>query len=179
MIVFMGVAGAGKSVQGQLLAKDLGYQWISTGEFLRKHITGKRREEMLSGRLLDDQEMIDMIGEFLTHIPDTKKAIMDGFPRTLLQAKWLHEQHNKGVIQIEAVIDIHVSKQVVTERLVARGRADDKPEVIARRYDDYQKTTLPIIQWYKDEGITVHEIHGERDIDSIHAEIMKKIRAQG
>lgn len=176
MIIFMGVAGAGKSVQGQLLADDLGYQWISTGEFLRQHITGKRREEMMAGKLLDDQEMIDMIGEFLTHLPDTKKAIMDGFPRTLLQAQWLQKQHGVGRLEIEAVIDLLVSKETVLERLLARGRPDDVEEVITRRYDDYQVTTEPIIAWYKEEGITVHEINGERPIEDIHSEIMQKLR---
>lgn len=177
MIVFMGVAGAGKSVQGQLLAKDLGYQWISTGEFLRTHITGKRREEMLAGKLLDDQEMIELIGTFLTDLPDSKKSIMDGFPRTLAQAEWLYEQHHKGVVCIDAVINLRVSKQVVLERLLARGRGDDKEEVITRRYDDYQKTTKPILDSYKEKGITVYEINGERDIESIHSEIMQKLRS--
>ena len=61
MIVFMGVAGAGKSVQGKLLARDLGFQWISTGEILRANLSGNRKKELLSGKLVGDEELIDLM----------------------------------------------------------------------------------------------------------------------
>ena len=65
MIILMGVAGAGKSLQSRLLADEYGYAWISTGEILRVLITGKRRQEMLSGKLLSDDEMIQVMDKVL------------------------------------------------------------------------------------------------------------------
>jgi adenylate kinase len=167
----MGVAGAGKSVQGQLLAKDLGYKWISTGEFLRARITGKRKEEMLAGKLLDAQEMIEHGGKFLNALSEDIYCVLDGFPRTLKQAKWLLDQHEQAIVEIEAVVHLNVSKEEVLKRLLARGRPDDVEQVITRRYNNYLATTEPIIDWLKSQNIPVFEIDGERSIDEIHTDI--------
>lgn len=175
MIIFMGVAGAGKSVQGTLLARDIGYQWLSTGEHLRASISGERKEEMLKGKLLDDQEIIDILIEFFEGIKDSDHCILDGFPRTLRQAEWLHEQHQKGSINVTDVIYLDASKEVVRERLLERGRPDDTEEVINRRFDEYEKATQPIIDWFKEKGLNVHEVNGERTVEEIHADIMQRL----
>ena len=65
MIILMGVAGAGKSMQGKILADEHGYAWISCGEVLRVLVTGKRRLEMLEGKLLSDQEVITVMDKVL------------------------------------------------------------------------------------------------------------------
>lgn len=176
MIVFMGVAGAGKSVQGKLLADDLGYRWLSTGEFLRMHITGKRRDEMLEGKLLDDQEIIDILKPLFESNSDNK-CILDGFPRTLKQAEWLITQHEQGVVDISAVLHLQASEDVVKERLLARGRPDDTEEAIIRRFEEYQTATLPIVDWFKNKDIPVYEINGERSVEEIHEDIMSKVKS--
>ncbi len=176
MIVFMGVAGAGKSVQGTLLAKDIGYKWLSTGEHLRASISGERKAEMLKGKLLDDQEIIDILIDFFNSIEDTDHCILDGFPRTLRQAEWLYEQHEKGAIKVSDVIYLDASLEVVEKRLLARGRPDDTEEVIHRRFDEYEKATLPIIDWFKQKGMRVHEVNAERTVEEIHADIMERLQ---
>lgn len=173
IIIPMGVAGAGKSVQGKLLADDLGYQWISTGEILRGQATEEQRGEMLAGKLLGDDEIIQLVGSFLTTLKEDLHCILDGFPRTLPQAKWLYELHEAGKVEIEAIVHLDVSKEVVLERLLARGRADDKEDVIVRRYNDYLATTEPIIDWLKLNKIPVFEVDGEREISAIHGDIVK------
>lgn len=175
MIIFMGVAGAGKSVQGTLLAKRLGYEWLSTGEYLRANISGERRKEMLEGKLLDDQEIINILEDFFRSIKDSKKCVLDGFPRTLVQAKWLLERHSSGSIEINSVVYLNASKEVVRKRLLSRGRPDDTVEALDRRFDEYVKLTLPIIEWYKDQGIMVHEVNAERTVKEIQADIMSRI----
>ncbi len=176
MIVFMGVAGAGKSVQGKLLADDLGYRWLSTGEFLRMHISGERRQEMLSGKLLGDQEIINILEKFFVEAGVDEACVLDGFPRTLPQAKWLIEKHDSKEINIQAVIHIQASKEVVKARLLSRGRQDDHETAINQRFHEYEQQTLPIVQWFKKDNIPVFEVDGERPIEVIHQEIMRLIR---
>ena len=60
MILLMGVAVAGKSVQGRRLADEKGLPWLSTGEFLRMLVVGERRKQMLAGKLLSDKEIIEL-----------------------------------------------------------------------------------------------------------------------
>ncbi len=177
MIIFMGVAGAGKSVQGSLLARDLGYTWMSTGEYLRANTSAERTAEMMQGKLLDDQEIIDILHNFFDTIPDEQKTILDGFPRTLQQAEWLMELHRAGTVHIEHVIYLDASREVVKHRLLSRGRPDDTEAVITRRFDEYEKATQPIIDWMIAKGLPVHEVNAERSVDEIHADIMSRIEA--
>ena len=171
----MGVAGAGKSVQGKLLAEHLGYEWLSTGEYLRSNITGERRQQMLEGKLLDDQEIIDILKNFFADIKDNTKCILDGFPRTLTQASWLLEEQKKGLMRIDSVIYLEASKDVVRERLMARGRSDDPPEVLDQRFEEYEKLTLPIIEWFKENGVVVHRIDAEMTVEEVRDDIISKV----
>lgn len=176
MIVFMGVAGSGKSVQGRLLANELGCTWLSTGEFLRQHVTGKRREEMLEGKLLGDDEIIEMFGQAFDKMDPKKPFILDGFPRTLPQAKWLITKHEKGEVRIDAIIHLVASKELVKNRLLRRGRQDDTDKAIAERFKEYESLTLPSVAWFKEENIPVYEIDGEREVQEVHDEIMKSLK---
>ncbi len=88
MILLMGVAGAGKSMQGRILADEHGYAWISTGEVLRVIVTGKRRKEMLEGKLLSDDELIDLLGKIFGFIDTSEEFVLDGFPRTINHSAW-------------------------------------------------------------------------------------------
>ena len=97
MIIIMGVAGAGKSVQGRWIADEFALPWVSTGEFLRMLVTGERRREMLAGKLLDDSEIIAMADRIFHMIDVKQEFILDGFPRTAPQAEWLIAQHKAGL----------------------------------------------------------------------------------
>lgn len=176
MIVFMGVAGAGKSLQGKLLADALGYRWLSTGEFLRMHISGQRRQEMLEGKLLDDQEIITILDNFFASSDDHQDAcVLDGFPRTMTQAKWLVSEHDSGKIHVSAIIHLKASQKAVKARLLARGRPDDTEQAIENRFREYEQETLPIVDWFKQDEIPVYEIDGEQSVDEIHRQIRKAL----
>jgi adenylate kinase len=109
MIILMGVAGAGKSMQGRLFADEHGYAWISTGDLFRVLVTGKRRQQMLEGKLLDDDEVIALIDKTLKLIDAKKEFLLDGFPRTKKQADWVLEQAAAGRFQLTAVFNLAAS----------------------------------------------------------------------
>src|SRR6187551_2821238 len=96
MIILTGVAGAGKSLQGRILADEHGYAWVSTGEILRVLVTGKRRQEMMQGNLLSDTEMIELMDKVFEMIDTKQEFVLDGFPRTVPQAEWMLEQSRQG-----------------------------------------------------------------------------------
>ena len=173
MIIFTGVAGAGKSVQGRMLADKLGYPWLSTGEFLRMLIAGERRKDMLAGKLLSDQEMIALMQKVLGLLPPNEEFILDGFPRTTEQAEWLLAQVKAGLIDVTAVFRIDATPEVVKKRLLQRGRQDDYHEAIEERFREFEQTIVPIIEQFRSAGISVFQIDGEQDIKEVHNNIMR------
>lgn len=175
MIVLMGVAGSGKSMQGRLQADEHGYAWISTGEILRVLITGKRRQEMLQGKLLSDDEMIRVLDTVFEVIDTKREFILDGFPRTVVQADWLLANVDKGRFPLTAVIHLNASKDVVRERLKKRARQDDTEEAITRRFDEYEAVTVPIMNHFRQLGIHVYDINGDNDPATVHQEITQII----
>lgn len=173
MIILMGVAGAGKSMQGKILADEHGYAWISTGEILRVLVTGKRRQEMLQGKLLSDEEMVNLMDKVLDLIDTKQEFVLDGFPRTVPQADWLMNQVHDGRFNLTAVIHLHASEDVVRARLLDRARPDDNDKAIAKRFSEYKAVTLPIIAHFKAEGANVCKIEASQSIREVHDEILK------
>jgi len=171
MIIFMGVAGSGKSAQGKLIADELGLPWLSTGEFLRMLIAGERRKDMLKGKLLDDQEIIGLVQKIFTIIDIKQEFVLDGFPRTSIQADWLLNQVKHGQLNIKAVINLKASEKVVRDRLLKRGRQDDYQDAIAERFKEYQEEILPMLEHFKAAGIPVYNVEGEKTISEIHKSI--------
>lgn len=175
MIIFMGVAGAGKSVQGKLLADTVGLPWLSTGEFLRMLISGERRKQMLAGKLLGDQEIIALVQKMFAVIDTEHEFVLDGFPRTLPQADWLLSQSKHGQLNITAVVHLETSEDVVKARLLGRGRLDDTEEAISERFDEYGQLTLPILTEFREAGIPVYDIDAKGSVKEIHNDIMAKL----
>lgn len=178
MILMMGVAGAGKSVQGRWVADELGYPWLSTGEFLRMLISGERRKQMLAGRLLEDSEIIELADKIFHMVDIKEECILDGFPRTVPQAEWLYAQHKAGLLHISQVIHIEASEEVVSTRLLSRGRPDDTREAIRERFKEYNAVTLPIIQNLESKGIKVDHVNGERTPEEIHQDVLLLLKKQ-
>ena len=175
MILLMGLAGSGKGTQGKLLSEKLDYQYLSTGDFLRAYLTEGRKQEMLAGKLIDDQEMIEIIDQFLGETNDKNQTILDGFPRSEAQAKWLINKQEAGEIEIEALVYLKVSEDELTERLLERGRADDTEEAIKVRFSEYLRATSPVMQLYKEAGINIVEVNGTGEVEQIHTAIVDKL----
>jgi len=159
-------------MQGKILADEHGYAWISTGEILRVLVTGKRRQEMLQGKLLSDDEMINIMDKVLELIDTKQEFVLDGFPRTVPQADWLLEQVHKGRFSLSAVIHLTASEDVVRKRLLNRARLDDTDEAIAKRFSEYQSVTLPIIDHLRHEGARVCDIDADQDPRLVHDAVL-------
>lgn len=176
MIILMGVAGAGKSMQGKILADEHGYAWISTGEILRVLVTGRRRQEMLEGKLLSDTEMVAILDKVFDLIDTDQEFVLDGFPRTVVQADWLLEQTRRGRFKLTAVIHLTASQEIVRERLVKRARLDDTDEAISKRFQEYNSVTVPIIEHFKHLGVAICEIDAGSSAREVHDAILKCLK---
>jgi adenylate kinase len=177
MIILMGVAGAGKSMQGRLFADEHGLAWISTGELLRVLVTGKRRQEMLEGKLLTDEEMSTMLDKVLDLINLSEEFVLDGFPRTIPQAEWLLNQVERGRFDVTAVFNLVASTEIVRERLQARGRVDDTEQAINQRFEEYDTITRPIIELLKQHGLPVYDIDASQTPEKVHDTILGYVNA--
>lgn len=176
MIILMGVAGSGKSMQGRLFADEHGFAWVSTGELLRVLVTGKRRQEMLQGKLLNDDEMVHILDKVFDLINVSEEFVLDGFPRTIVQAEWLLEQVKNGRLDVDAVFNLVASQEVVRERLRARGRMDDTDEAIARRFEEYERVTLPIIDSFKAHNVAVYDVDASQAPEAVHDTLLQHVQ---
>lgn len=172
MILLMGIAGAGKGTQGKMLADARGFHLISMGEVLRMYVTGEQREKMLAGGLLDDQEIIKIVDQVLKSLPDDEEVLMDGFPRSIPQAEWLLEQVKQGRFQLRAAFHLVASKEAVKQRLIKRARIDDVEGAIEKRFEEYERSTAPLLEWYKEHGVNVTEINAERPPEAVNTDIV-------
>lgn len=175
MILLMGVAGAGKSLQGKIFADEHGYAWISTGEIFRVLITGKRRQEMLAGKLLSDEEVIKVVDKVLELIDTADEFVLDGFPRTIPQADWLLRQVHDRRFKLTAVVHLTASEEVMRQRLLQRGRQDDTDSAIEKRFSEYRAVTLPIMEHLKKEGAPVYEIDAAGTPREVHDDILRLV----
>jgi adenylate kinase len=173
----LGVAGSGKSTQGRLFADEQGFAWISTGELLRVLITGKRRQEMLQGKLLSDEEMVNMLDKIFDLVDLKKEFVLDGFPRTVPQARWLLEQAQQGRLSIDAVFNLTVSQEVSRGRLRARGRLDDIDESIDKRFKEYDEVIRPIIALFGEQGLSVYEVDASQDPQAVRTAIWQRAKS--
>ena len=172
----MGVAGSGKSMQGRMLADELGLPWLSTGEFLRMLIGGEERKEMLAGKLLEDKEIIQLVRKVFTIVDTNHGFVLDGFPRTLAQADWLLNQVKHGQLTLTAVINLKASLDVVRKRLLGRGRPDDHDTAIDERFLEYELSIVPILKHFKAANVPVYEINGEQNPAKVHQDILQAIK---
>jgi adenylate kinase len=173
MILLLGIAGAGKGTQGKLLVEKNGYAYFSTGEMLRRYATPAQQERMLSGELLDDDEIITMVDKTLNSLQEAKRCILDGFPRTIAQTDWLLEQVRKGRFELTAIFNLAASEDVVKGRLLARGRPDDTLEAVSRRFEEYKQVTLPILDHLRAANIPVYEVDATREPNVVHDDLMQ------
>jgi adenylate kinase len=113
---------------------------------------GRKVKELLSkGEFAPTPIVINAVKERLKK-PDAQKGyIFDGFPRSVQQAEMMEEAN----IEYDHVINLQVSEEEVIRRLTARGRADDKPEIIKNRLKVYHRETAPLLTYYKDEIINI------------------------
>lgn len=175
MILFFGPPGSGKSVQGKLLVQRNNWNWLSTGELFRNSENPEVLKRLATGELIDDELTNQVLDDALASFTDKRFVVLDGYPRNTKQAEWLQQHLPKHGRDIKAVIVFEVPKQELIRRLSGRGRDEDKPSVIAHRLDIYNRTTEPVVEFYKRLGVPVCRIDGHGDVNTVHERIQDAV----
>ncbi|HZZ98518.1 MAG TPA: nucleoside monophosphate kinase [Candidatus Saccharimonadia bacterium] len=176
-LVLVGIQGAGKSTQGNLLSKQLDIPYLSSGHIFREMAKEKTpigrfiKEVMNSGALIPDDKTNKILEEYLSKSDYAKGYILDGYPRTIPQA----ELFGKGV---EKVIYLRVSDKEALWRISGRvsDREDESLPSIRKRIALFHELTEPVIEYYRKKGSLI-EVDGERDIQEIFNDILEKLKA--
>ena len=205
-IIFLGPPGAGKGTQAQIVCQRLGIPQVSTGDMLRAAIAAgtemgrKAKEYMDQGQLVPDEVVIGIVKDRLADPECQKGYILDGFPRTVEQAKAL-----STFAKIDVAINLDVPDDVLVKRLSGRRvcplcgapyhvdrlngetvcradgtpliqRDDDKAETVLNRLAVYHQKTAPLIDHYREAGL-LKNIGGGLSLEEISEEIFRTLEA--
>jgi adenylate kinase len=177
-VVLLGPPGAGKGTQAEKLSEKLGIPQISTGELFRRNIGDGTKLGLEAKRYLDagdlvPSELTNQLVDDRLDSPDTAKGfILDGYPRSVEQAKALHEMLQRRGTDIDAVVEFRVSEDELFQRLKGRGCADDTDEVIINRMKVYRDETAPLLEYYRDELKTVDAVGS---VDEVFARALQAL----
>lgn len=180
-LVLIGIQGAGKSTQGNLLSRQLGIPYLSTGHIFREMAKEKTKigrylkETMTAGFLIPDEKTIPIVNEYLSRQAYKKGYILDGFPRTLPQAKRFQNH-------VDKVIYLEIPDKEALWRLAYRndhqeGREDDTIQAIKKRIDLFHKMTRPVVDFYKKQNKLII-VNGLQSIKQVNKEILKSLGKQ-
>ncbi|MBN2269390.1 MAG: adenylate kinase [Sedimentisphaerales bacterium] len=209
-IILLGAPGAGKGTQCKNIVAGYRLQHLSSGDILRRNRSagtdlGKKAQSYMdAGDLVPDRIIIDMMSEAIREAP-LAGFVLDGFPRTVNQARELDESL-AGDGAIDAVVNLKIDDSIVQARMTGRRscpkcgavyhienlkpktkgvcdhdgaelvqRPDDTPEVVANRLETYHRQTEPLVDYYKKNG-TVFDIEADRDPDEVKACIFEKLQ---
>lgn len=209
-IILLGAPGVGKGTQAKRLKNDYHWAHISTGDMLREAVREnstlgqEAKGYMEKGELVPDDLIIRMVGERLGR-PDCQDGFMlDGFPRTVIQAEKLDELLEKLGESIDDVVTVEVENEKIVERLSQRlvcgecsyvaepgkgiqigdncpkckgkfiRRKDDEPATIRNRLNVYEKQTRALINYYKGRGL-LRIIDGYAAPDTVYQDVLQKL----
>lgn len=177
-LIIFGPPGAGKGTQAERIQSKYRIKKLSTGDMLRAEVAsdsylGKRIQDILAaGELVPDDTIIELIRNCIDQ-PECKKGfILDGFPRTVPQAKALDEMLEELGTAIDHVIVLEVEEEALVERILGRAaetggaRVDDNEKTVRNRLEVYKEQTAPILPYYEDHGVLRH-IDGMQSIDDV------------
>lgn len=177
MIVFFGPAGAGKSIQGQILAARQGWRWLSMGQLLRDSHDPELLNIMQEGKLIEPSRIYKIIDDAISKAPDINNVILDGFPRLLEQANWLVDSQPLHGRSIGLVVVLEVPRSELLKRLTLRGRVDDTPEAIDERLRLYRQEMYPILDYFTTQGVNIVHVDGSGTVGRVHDKIMDELTA--
>src|SRR5580704_11654856 len=193
-LILLGPPGSGKGTQAQRLVQKYGIVQLSTGEMLRAAVAAgtpvglRAKDIMASGALVSDDIVVGIISDRIEE-PDARQGfILDGFPRTVPQARALDDLLKKKHLKLDAVIELRVNESALLQRVEtrvaemrARGedvRVDDTPEVLTQRLATYRALTEPLIHYYS-ERRKLLTVDGMMTIEHVTREINRILAAIG
>lgn len=177
MIVFFGPAGAGKSVQGQILAARHGWRWLSAGQLLRDSRNPEIMEEMRTGQLVRPEHVNNIMAEAIARAKDIERVILDGYPRQLTQAQFLVESQPQHERSISLAIVLEVPRAELEKRLQLRGRVDDTADAIEERLTIYRQEIYPILTYLTDQKVRITHVDGTGTVGEVHDRIEAELQA--
>ena len=183
-VLLLGPQGAGKGTQAKRISAEYDVPHIASGEILRAEMQagtelGRRVKDVYDrGDLVSDDLMIELIRTRLAQADTDAGFVLDGFPRTTVQAEALDEMFGDIGRSFSVVFALQIPDEIAFERLRKRaeieGRADDTAEAIRRRLETYHRETKPLIEYYRARGNLV-PIHGDRTENQVFAEIQSAL----
>ena len=185
-IVIFGPPGAGKGTQSKFIVKKYNLFQLSTGELLRDEIKNKTKlgSEISSiinaGELVSDNIVSEIIEKFISNKSYKQRLIFDGYPRSISQAINLDNLLKKYDQKIDIVLKLSVKLDTIKKRILERKsleqRADDKDEIAIKRFNTYELSTKPVMDYYKQSNL-LKVVNGETSISEINVEISGLIDA--
>jgi adenylate kinase len=176
-LLLIGAPGSGKGTQAVRIAERLGITHISSGDLLRQHVTegtalGKQVQRYVSrGDLVPDQMVLDMLRKPIIAASESGGYVLDGFPRTVEQAKVAYDTARALGVAVQIAIHLNVPTEELVRRLLARGRgSDDTQEVIEHRLEVYEAKTKPMIDYYAEREALV-TVDGSLPEDEVTAAV--------
>lgn len=177
-VVLLGPPGAGKGTQAVKLAEKLGVPQISTGDLFRSNITDGTDLGLEAKRYLDAGDLVPseltnaLVDKRLEEADAADGFILDGFPRSVEQAKALDNMLSARDTKLDAVLEFRVCEEELFTRLKDRGRADDTEEVIHNRMKVYRDETAPLLEYY--DG-TVKTVDAVGSVDEVFARALQAL----
>ncbi|MCV3241682.1 adenylate kinase [Mesorhizobium sp. ZC-5] len=185
-LILLGPPGAGKGTQAQRLVEKYGIPQLSTGDMLRAAVAAKTpiglkaKAVMDAGELVSDEIVNAIVAERIDQKDCAKGFILDGYPRTLVQADSVGKMLDERDLALDVVIELVVDDKVLVGRIAKRAeetraagkpvRKDDDPAVFPERLREYYKKTAPLIGYYYAKGL-LKGVDGMADMDTVTAEI--------
>ena len=187
ILIFFGPPGAGKGTQAKLIADHFNIPHLSTGDILRSRLLNddelgiKLKKIIDSGQLVSDSILNEIVLNRIENQDCCKGFILDGYPRTKHQAKFLESVFINKKMEINKIIELDVDTKTIINRIKSRSniekREDDKEEVIDTRMNKYLSETKPLFDYYKGEHTDIYlVIDGNQEIDQIKADILKNLK---
>ena len=178
-LVLLGPPGAGKGTQAELLAEKLGVPHISTGDLFRANIGQgtplgiEAKGYIDAGNLVPTDVTARMVKSRLAEADAAEGFLLDGFPRTTEQAELLKEMLDEAGVTLDGVLNFVIDEDIVVERMLARGREDDKEDVIRNRLAVYHSETKPLIDHY---GAEIINIDAEGEVEEISQRVLDAVK---
>jgi adenylate kinase len=177
--------GAGKGTQATRLADHYGITHLSSGDLLRHEVAVGSRIGLIAsdylhqGELVPDELVLEMLAGPVLEAATSGGYVLDGFPRTLLQAEEAYRvaQLVEG-IELQAVVHLEVGHDELRRRLVARGqtegRDDDNEDVITHRLEVFAAETEPMLGFYAERGLVI-DVRGDQPVDLVFSDIVAAV----
>ena len=181
-LLLIGAPGAGKGTQAVWLAERFNIAHISSGDLLRQHVKDQTsfgqtiKSYVDAGDLVPDAVVMDMLRKPVVAAVEAGGYVLDGFPRTVDQAKAAFEVAHELGVEVQAAVHLDVPDDELIRRLLARGRgADDTEDVIAHRLQVYREKTIPLLDYYAGRE-WMFTVDGTQSPDEVHQDIERRLR---